>query len=229
MEILFLKSDMPSSSGKRVSFWNKRHKSPPETCSCPQLAETIPGVGKSPGLPDPLKETLLPDKGLILKHNQKTRNIKNIIYVAFKVFGRHYLNHFPGNRGLCAGICLCLLFSPLAGTTIHDILHAPTSQRLQTHLKKHRALSFQKTLCEKQLEINAIPYACYPFPELRKVADFHCLELGIKNVTLSSLKKALFFQLSVSCRKHLKNFEKILLYRKKAPISLIPAFTKTGF
>ena len=116
---------------------------------------------------------------------------------------------FPANTYLCPGfIFLCLLFSSAAETTVQDILHAPTLQKLQTRLKKHRILAFQKTLCEKQLLIKAIPYACHPFPELRKAADSHCLELGIKNVTLSS-------PLSTSCRKYLKNFEKILLYRKK--------------
>ena len=125
------------------------------------------------------------------------------------------LEYFKAIVCLYPAIYLCLLFSPLAETTVQDILHAPTLQKFQTHLKKHRALSFQKMLCEKQLKINTIPSACYSFPELRKTAEFHCLELGIKNVTLFSLKKALSFPLSVSCRKHLKNFKKILLYRKK--------------
>lgn len=129
-------------------------------------------------------------------------------------------NIFLKNRGLYAGICLCLL-SPLPSeTTVHNILHASTPQKLQTHLKKHKALTFEKTLCEKQLKINAIPSACYPFSELKRRADLHCLELEIKDVTLLSLKKALFFQLSTSCRKHLKSFEKILLYRKKDALLL---------
>ena len=131
-----------------------------------------------------------------------------------------FIPHFPVNICLYSGMVPFLLFSPLAETMIQGILHAPTLQKLQIHLKKHKALSFQKTLCEKQLQLKAIPYACYSFPELKEVADSHCLELRIKNVTLSSLKKALPFHLSTPCRKHLKNFEKILLYRQKDTFSL---------
>ena len=112
---------------------------------------------------------------------------------------------------------LCLLFFLIpAETKVQDILHAPTFRKLQIHIQNRRASSFQKTLCEKQLLLKTIPHACYFFPELKKTADFHCLSLKIGDITLSSLKKALATSLSSSCRKALKNFEKILLYRKKA-------------
>ncbi|MCY4512810.1 MAG: hypothetical protein OXB86_03900 [Bdellovibrionales bacterium] len=109
-----------------------------------------------------------------------------------------------------------LLFSmPSVEMKTQDILHAPNLKKLQAYMKKHKTLSFQKTLCEKQLQLKVIPYACYFFPELKPVADTHCQELGINNVTLSSLKKALSTPLPKSCRKILKAFEKILIYRKK--------------
>jgi len=118
----------------------------------------------------------------------------------------------------------CLYFGSLlylffflipAETKVQDILHAPNLQKLQIHIQNRRASSFQKTLCEKQLLLKTIPHACYLFPALKNTADFHCLSLKIGDITLSSLKKALVTPLSSSCRKSLKNFEKILLYRKK--------------
>ena len=98
---------------------------------------------------------------------------------------------------------------------VQEILHASNLKKLQTHMKKHQALSFNKALCEKQIQLKVIPYVCYSFSELKTVAKDQCQELHIKNVTLLSLKKALSNPLPKSCRKILKSFEKILIYRKK--------------
>ena len=110
---------------------------------------------------------------------------------------------------------LCLSFSAQLSAKVQEILHAPALSQLQKQMRNHKSQAFQRMLCEKQLLLKILPHACYTFPDLRKEADSLCLELGIQKVTLSSLQKALTKSLSSSCRKHLKNFEKILLYRKK--------------
>lgn len=110
--------------------------------------------------------------------------------------------------------CLAFPVTPVE-KKVREILHASNLKKLQTHIKKHQALSFKKALCEKQIQLKIIPYACYSFSELKTAAKDQCQELDIKNVTLLSLKKALSNPLPKSCRKNLKTFEKILIYRKK--------------
>lgn len=110
---------------------------------------------------------------------------------------------------------LSLPFSTQLSAKVQEILHASTLPGLQQQIRDRKSQAFQRMLCEKQLVLKTPPYACYAFPDLRKAADSLCLELRIQNVTLSSLKRTLTKSLSPSCRKHLKNFKKILLYRKK--------------
>ena len=119
------------------------------------------------------------------------------------------------NSPMCLYLFLCLLFPAQLSAKVQEILHASTPQQLQLQIKTLSFQAFQRTLCKKQIQLKTLPHACYTLPDLRKAADSLCLELVIQNVTLSSLKKALLKSLSVPCRKHLKNFEKILLYRKK--------------
>ena len=117
-------------------------------------------------------------------------------------------------------ICLCSFSFLVSAATpteknIQEILHASDLKKLQSHMKKHQTLSFKKALCEKQIQLKTIPYACYSFTELKPLADTQCQELDIKNVTLPVLKKALLTPLPKSCLKILKAFEKILIYREK--------------
>ena len=99
---------------------------------------------------------------------------------------------------------------------VRDILHAPNLKRLQLLIKRREEREFQRALCEKQLCLKTPPDSCYGFPDLTGRADFHCLNLKIQNVSLSSLNKALKGgRLSAICRRRLEFFKKILLYRQK--------------
>jgi len=93
------------------------------------------------------------------------------------------------------------------------ILKFDDAVSLNQYIKQQSHYIFLKILCERQKENKKPPTACY---ELSLPADSWCLSLKIRDLNLEILNQALQSSFLTSvCREHLKEKQKILLYRKK--------------
>ena len=95
------------------------------------------------------------------------------------------------------------------------ILHAKDLKTLQSIIQQEKQRKFLSALCEKQKERSQIPSACYQLRPFSESLDQHCLQIPLKNLQISSIKKALSLKnISARCRKRLQRSLKILNYRK---------------
>ncbi len=103
--------------------------------------------------------------------------------------------------------------SPCPAEFLDRILRSETIETLTLNIKKQEQDMFLNKLCEKQKASKKAPIACY---ELDLSGDNWCLSLKIEDFSLESLNKALKSSfLSSTCRKYLKEKQKILIYREK--------------
>ena len=96
---------------------------------------------------------------------------------------------------------------------LDKILRFNDAASLKSYIKENNQKNFLKILCEKQKENQRIPLACY---ELSLDADFWCLQLDVEKLNLKILNSSLSSKsLSLVCREHLQEKQKLLLYREK--------------
>ncbi|MGI9549387.1 MAG: hypothetical protein ACR2M7_05405 [Bdellovibrionales bacterium] len=114
---------------------------------------------------------------------------------------------------------LLLIFLPSSKSnalSFKKILHSKTQKELESSLKKEETNLLLKTLCQKEKKLHKIPLSCYQMLPTSKQVDFWCLSLKVSKLDLSSIKQALNKSfLSLKCQDHLKEKQKLLIYRKK--------------
>ena len=110
-------------------------------------------------------------------------------------------------------IFLFFIIFDLKALSLDKIFQANDAASLKSYVKQYEYQTFLKTLCKKQKEHNKPPVACY---ELSLPVDSSCFSLKLKDLNLKNLNQTLQSNfLSPPCQKHLKQKQKILLYRKK--------------
>ena len=108
---------------------------------------------------------------------------------------------------------LLIISLSLKALPLDRIFKANDAESLRSYIKQRDHQIFLKILCEKQKENRKPPTACY---ELALPADSWCLSLKVGNLNLKLLDEVLQSSLLSSiCREHLKEKQKILLYRKQ--------------
>lgn len=110
-------------------------------------------------------------------------------------------------------LLLLLASDSTSALSVEEILKINNATSLKAQIQQRKNQDFLKRLCWKQKENNKTPTACY---QLQKPADNWCLNLQTGDLNMEILKVTLESSfLSSSCRKHLKQKEKVLLYRRK--------------
>ena len=112
-------------------------------------------------------------------------------------------------------ILLFLFFinPPSKALSLDSIFKANDAASLKSYIQQDNHQIFLKILCEKQKTNKKPPAACY---KLSFPADPWCLSLKIGDLDFKTLDESLKSSfLSSVCREHLKEKQKILLYRKK--------------